>query len=137
VAVRRFGLSLGLLALPVVGLVGTSRLPSDIAQSGRPMAGGTPSPGEQALAVGHVQTMPPVPADLALGRFTLLPGESAPIDKTGPTIALAYIESGALTVRFDGPLAVMRAILATPQAMEMPATEQLPANTTGTLDAGD
>jgi hypothetical protein len=44
-------------------------------------------------------------------------------------------------VRFDGPLTVTRAsamnAMATPGAMAMPATEQIPAGTTGTLQAGD
>jgi hypothetical protein len=139
--IMRRSLLLVVLTLAVIGLAGSGRLPTAIAQSGTPMAGGPSGPGQAALAVGHVQTLPPAPADLALVRFTLQPGESAPIDKTDPSLALAYIESGTLTVRFDAPLTVTRAsamtTMATPGAMGMPATEQIPANTSGTLNAGD
>jgi hypothetical protein len=135
-------LPLVVLMLAVVGVVSAGRLPSAIAQSSTPLAGGTPMPGQEALAVGHVQELPPAPADLALFRFTLQPGESASIDQTDPSLALAYVEAGTLTVRFDRPLTVtranaIRAMMATPEAMGMPATEQIPANATGTLNAGD
>src|SRR5690349_20869426 len=74
--VMRRSLLLVILTLAVVGLVGAIRLPGAIAQNGTPTAGGTPGPSGEALAVGHVQTLPPAPADLALFRFTLQPGEA-------------------------------------------------------------
>jgi quercetin dioxygenase-like cupin family protein len=128
--------------LAVVGLVGTGHLPIVVAQSGTPMAEGMP-PGvtAQPLGGGHVDTLPAAPADLVLIRFTLAPGASMPIDPNDPSLALAYIESGTLTVQFASPLTVTRAsamnAMATPGASGMPATEQIPAGTTGTLQAGD
>jgi quercetin dioxygenase-like cupin family protein len=130
------------LALAVVGLVGTGHLPAVVAQSGTPMAEGMP-PGvsAQPLGLGHVETLPAAPADLLLIRFTLAPGASVPIDPNDPSLTVASIESGTLTMRFDGPMTVTRAsamtAMATPGAMGMPATEQIPAGTTATLHAGD
>lgn len=128
----------GLLGLILFGPVfGLTR-----AQTATPAADAMP-PGvsAQPLGLGHVDTLPAAPADLLLIRFTVAPGASVPIDPNDPSLTLAYIESGTLTMRFDGPLTVTRAgamnAMATPGTMAMPATEQIPAGTTATLQAGD
>jgi hypothetical protein len=134
-------LVLGLVVL--LGLILTGRL-SGIAraQTAAPTADGMPlGVSAQPLGLGHVATLPAAPADLLLIRFTVAPGASVPIDPNDPSLTLASIESGTLTLRFDGPLTVTRAsamtAMATPGAMAMPATEQIPAGTTATLRAGD
>jgi quercetin dioxygenase-like cupin family protein len=140
---RRWTFPRGLALVVLVGLVlvgpvfGLAR-----AQPATPAADEMP-PGvtAQPLGLGHVDALPAAPADLLLIRFTVAPGASVPIDPNDPSLTLAFIESGTLTVRFDGPLTVTRAstmtAMATSGAMAMPATEQIPAGTTGTLRAGD
>jgi hypothetical protein len=136
-----FSIVAGLIML--LGLLGTGRLPGVAwAQTATPTADGMP-PGisAQPLALGHVAALPAAPADFLLIRYTLAPGASVLIDPNDPSLTLAYIESGTLTVRFDGPLTVARAsamaALTTPGAMGMPATEHIPAGVTATLQAGD
>ena len=71
-----------------------------------------------------------------LARFTLEPGAGIPFEAEGLTVALAYVESGALTARVEAPIRVTRG--AAPQAAEgPPPQEEIAAGTEFTLEAGD
>ena len=139
---RRF-LPLLVVALGLIALIGSGRLtiPAQ-AQSATPMAGPELPPGidAQPLAVGSSPTLPAAPADLVLIRLTLQPGAVLPNDPQDPTLALAYVESGTVTLHYTNALTVTRAAalatLSTPEAA-FPAPEQVAANATATLQTGD
>lgn len=60
-----------------------------------------------------------------------------PSDPNDPSLALAYLESGTLTIRLAAPIAITRAaMLATPSEMA-PRPEPVAAGATATLNAGD
>ena len=129
------------VAIVLVGLILIGRQPGGtFAQQATPGAPMFP-PGvtAQPLAVGPGLPLPS-PADLVLVRLTIAPGASLPNDPTDPSLALVYVESGTLTLHITTPLTITRAAamatLATPEAA-FPAPEQVAANATATLNAGD
>jgi quercetin dioxygenase-like cupin family protein len=81
----------------------------------------------------------PSTGELFLARFGLEPGAALPLEPGDPAYALAAVESGALTIRVDGPLTVTRAEeMAGVMAEEgVPATETIAAGQEVTLSAGD
>ena len=137
---RRFAVPIPVLAVALLGLLA----------AGRPGAGtvaqeATPAAEEEfelpegvsfeALGYGTAEALPPAPAEFVLFRFGLEPGASFDLDPGDPSLALAYVEAGALTVRVDAPMTVLRAAGAgTPFPEE---TEEVAAGTEFTLEAGD
>jgi hypothetical protein len=106
------------------------------------MAGPELPPGidAQPLAVGSSPTLPAAPADLILVRLTLQPGAVLPNDPNDPSLALAYVESGTVTLHYTDALTITRAAaiaaLATPAAT-MPGPEAVAAGASATLTVGD
>lgn len=139
---RRASLPLALVAIVLVGVLLTGRLPVHgvRAQDATPSADLLP-PGVNAhlLAFGFAPSLP-APADLVLMRFTLQPGAVLPSDPNDPSLGLVYVESGSVTLQLDAPLhitrAAMVAMLATPNAA-FSGPEQVAANARGTLNMGD
>jgi hypothetical protein len=129
-----------LVALSLVSL-GHRPVPAQ-AQSATPMAGPELPPGidAQPLAIGSSPTLPAAPADLILLRLTLQPGAVLPNDPNDPTLALAYVEAGTITLHYTNALTITRAAalatLDTPEAA-FPAPEPVAANATATLQTGD
>ena len=105
---------------------------------------GTPPPEEEfelpegvtfeALGFGTAEELPPAPADLSLFRFGFEPGAGFELDPAS-TLALVYVEAGALTVAVDGPMTVLRA--AAEGAPFPTETEAFAAGEEFTLEAGD
>ncbi len=98
----------------------------------------------EPLGFGTAEELPAAPADLLLARFTIEPGAGFPIEADDPSVVLAYVESGVLTVRVEAPVRVVRAAtiaaFATPGAVEegaVPEPEEVAAGTEVTLEAGD
>ena len=98
----------------------------------------------EPLGFGTAEELPSAPADLVLIRFTIDPDAGFPIEADDPSVALAYVESGALTARVEAPIRVTRAAtiaaFATPGAVEegsLPEPEEVAAGTEFTLEAGD
>ena len=98
----------------------------------------------EPLGFGTAEELPAAPADLVLARFTIEPGASFPFEEDDPSVGLAYVEAGVLTVRVEAPMRVTRAAtiaaFATPGAVEedaVPAREEVAAGTEFTLEAGD
>ncbi|MDQ3694677.1 MAG: hypothetical protein M3464_13775 [Chloroflexota bacterium] len=94
------------------------------------------------LGISTATELPGVPADFVLVRFTIEPGAGFPIEEDDPSVALAYVESGALTARVEAPIHVTRAALiaafTTPgTAEELTGPEEVAAGTEFTLESGD
>ena len=145
----RFLAPIAVVALVLVGLPAAGRLaPLALAQEGTPPAEEEFAPPEGVafllLGFGTAEELPAAPADLVLARFTIDPGAGFPLEAEDPSVALAYVESGALTARVDAPIRVTRAAtiaaFATPGAVEegaVPEPEEVAAGTEFTLEAGD
>ena len=98
----------------------------------------------EPIGFGVAEELPAAPADLVIIRFTIDPGAGFPLDPEDPSVALAYVQSGALSVRADAPLRVTRAAtiaaFATPGAVEegaVPEPEEVAAGNEFMLEAGD
>jgi quercetin dioxygenase-like cupin family protein len=137
---RRFRVVLSLLAIMLIGDPSAA-----LAQEATPEADGFTEEGVtfEPLALGTELTLPAT-GELALVRISFEPGAGFPADEGDPSYALAFIESGELTVRQAGPFVVMRAgALATAMSEEMaggtfaPATEEITDGQEVTLSAGD
>ena len=109
------------------------------AQSGTPEAEPFP-PGVTAEPLALGLAVLPEETDFGLFRWTLEPGTvftESPLDSA---VALVYVEVGSLTVDFASELTVTRGsaidVLATP-GVTMPPPEQVAAEATATLNAGD
>ena len=132
-----------LLAVLLVGAVVGARWSGALAQQGTPPAEEFAPEGVtfEPLAFGVAEELPAAPAGLGLFRVTFDPGAGIPIDADDPSVGLLYVESGALTVRVEAPLAVLRgAAVATAMAggfEEEPSLEEVAAGTEVTLEAGD
>ena len=143
---RRFSVPIALVVVALVGLVVAGRGgPRALAQEGTPVAGAFGAPTGvrfEPLGVGTAAELPAAPARVVLARVHLDPGGSFPLG-ADPSLVLLYVESGALTLRVDAPLQVVRAgsraALATPGAAESAplVPEEVPAGTEATLMAGD
>ncbi|MDQ3692613.1 MAG: cupin domain-containing protein [Chloroflexota bacterium] len=88
----------------------------------------------ELLGISTATELPAAPADFVLVRFTIEPDD--------PSVALASVESRALTARVEAPIHVTRAALiaafATPGAgEEVTGPEEVAAGTEFTLEAGD
>ena len=139
-AMRGVWILVSLLAVLLVGVaVGAWFGPGATAQEGTPPAeeefalpeGVTFAP----LAYGTAEELPAAPADLVLFRFGLEPGATFQLDEDDPSVALAYVEEGALTVTMETPMTVLRAA-----GDETPFPEQMDlikAGTEFTLEEGD
>jgi quercetin dioxygenase-like cupin family protein len=113
-------------------------------------AAGTPPAGEVAapegvrfepLGFGTAAELPTAPARVVLARVQFEPGGRFPLGQD-PSLVLLYVEAGALAVRVDAPLQVVRAaagaVPATPGADAAPrGPEEVAAGTEATLLAGD
>jgi len=145
---RRVSVLLSVVGAVLIGLVviGWSG-PVTRAQEGTPAAEEGFAPegvSFEPLAFGTAAELPATPVDLVLIRFGIEPGAGFPIEADDPTVALAYVQSGVLTVRVEAPMQVIRAAtiaaFATPGAVEedaLPAAEEIAAGTEFTLAAGD
>jgi hypothetical protein len=125
--------SVAALVLLVVLFGGRARGQTD--DDATPVAG-TPAPGSpgvgfdvRPLAFAPLDTVPFPPAVLGLLRATLAPGahQDAGAD---PGATLTYVESGALSIRLEGPATVLRAAAGG-------APEEVGAGADVTLGAGD
>jgi hypothetical protein len=141
--VMRRWLTLLVVALGLVALVGTGRLSAPVrAQDATPLAemGLPPGVDAQPLGAGLSPTLPATPAELVLVRLTLQPGAILPNDPNDPSLALAYVESGTVTLHYTNALTITRAAaiaaLATPEAT-MPGPEPVAAGASATLTVGD
>ena len=146
---RRVSVPVSVLVVVLLGLVaavGVPRLGAG-AQEGTPPAGEEFAPPEgvtfEPLGFGTAEELPAAPADLLLARFGLEPGAVFPIEAGDPSVALVVVQEGALTVRVEAPVRVVRAAtiaaFATPGAEEgaVPEPEEVAAGTEFTLEAGD
>ena len=145
---RRVSPLVPLVAVALLGLLVAARPAAGAAvQEGTPPAEEEFAPEGvtfEPLGFGTAEELPAAPADLLLARFTIEPGAGFPIEAGDPSVGLAYVESGALTVRVEAPLRVVRAAtiaaFATPGAAEegaIPEPEEVAAGTEVTLEAGD
>ena len=151
---RRVPVLLALVAVVLAGALAVGRLDATGAQEEpEPGAGGgTPPAGEEfappegvtfePLGFGTAEELPAAPADLLLARFGLEPGAVFPIEAGDPSVALVVVQEGALTVRVEAPVQVVRAAMiaafATPGAEGFePAPEEVAAGTEFVLEAGD
>jgi quercetin dioxygenase-like cupin family protein len=139
---RRALVPVALAAVLLLGVLALAGLRPAAAQDATPPAGEVFAPEGVAfapLALGSVEALPAGAADLILVRLTLDPGASLPSEPGDPSVALVYVESGALTVRLDAPIRVYRAavlkVFATPGAGADP--EEMAAGAEFTLEAGD
>ncbi|MDQ3693803.1 MAG: cupin domain-containing protein [Chloroflexota bacterium] len=144
---RAPALVLLIVVLLLAGLVTTGRLAGGVvAQEATPAAADFGPEGVtfEPLGFGTAEELPAAPADLLLARFTIEPGAGFPLDPNDPSVALFYVESGAVTVLADIPLPIIRAAtiaaFATPGAVEedaVPEAEEGVAGAEFTLEAGD
>jgi quercetin dioxygenase-like cupin family protein len=136
------------LAVASIGLLAAGRVaPGAAAQEATPPAGAEEVPAGvtfEPLGFGTADELPAAPADFVLVRLTVEPGAGFPIEADDPSVALAYVEAGALTVTVDAPIRVTRAAtiaaFATPGAAEagaVPGPEEVAAGAEFTLAAGD
>jgi quercetin dioxygenase-like cupin family protein len=143
---RRFSL-LAPLLVAVLLSVGVAGRVSAITRAQE----GTPSATDMApegitftpLGFGTADTLPATPADFSLFRIGFDPGASFPIEATDPSVALVFVEAGAITIRVDAPTRVTRAAtiaaFATPGMDEnaIPAPDEIAAGIEFTMAAGD
>ena len=145
---RRFAIPVSVLAVALLGLLAAGRPGlGAVAQDATPAAEEFAPPAGvtfEPLGFGRAEELPTAPAELLLARFTIDPGAGFPIEEDDPTVALVYVEAGALTIRVEAPIRVVRAAtiaaFATPGAAEegaVPAPEEVAAGTEFTLEAGD
>jgi len=146
---RRCSLLVPVVIIALLGLlVGSSPAARATAQDSTPAAGdekafGFEGVSFEALAIAPGMTLPS-PADLVLVRIGLEPGAVLPVDPENPSLAMVLIESGELTVTFDGPVTITRAgsfapVLAPAEAggAFVAPGETTEAGETVTLQAGD
>ena len=145
---RRAPALVSVLVVLLAGLVASGRLGGGaVAQDATPAAEEFAPPAGvtfEPLGFGTAEELPPAPADFVLARIGFDPGAGFPIEADDPSVGLAYVESGTLTVRVEAPVRVTRAAtiaaFATPGAVEegaVPAPEEVAAGTEFTLEAGD
>lgn len=144
---RRVPVLVSVLAVVLLGGFAVGRLSvATAAQEGTPPAEEFAPEGVafEPLGFGTAEELPTAPADLVLLRVTFDPEAGFPIEEDDPTVALVYVESGALTIQVEAPLQVTRAAtieaFATPGAVEeggIPEPEEVEAGTEVTLEAGD
>ena len=144
---RRVPLLVALVAVAFVSLslLLAARVPA-VAQEGTPTGEEFAPEGVtfEPLGFGTAEDLPAAPADLVLLRFTIVPGADFPIEADDPSVALVFVDSGALTARVEAPIRVTRAatiaLFATPGAVDegaIPAPEEVAVGTEFTLAAGD
>ena len=145
---RRLTVLVSVLAVVLLGGFAVGRLSvATTAQEGTPPADEFVAPEGVAFAplgFGIAEELPTAPAEFGLFRITFEPGASLPAEEDYPSVALIYVESGALTIQIEAPFQVVRAAtieaFATPGAVEegaVPGPEEVPAGTEVTLEAGD
>ena len=142
---RRPPVPLALALAALLALLAGGSAAHTAAQEGTPPAEGFALEGVGffPLGFGTAEELPAAPADLVLVRFTLEPGASIPADAGDPSVALVYVEAGALTAEAGTPVRVTRAAViaafATPGAEPEgpPMLEEVAAGTAFTLAAGD
>lgn len=145
---RRISPLVPLFAVVLLGLLAAAGPAARAAvQEGTPLAEEEFAPEGvtfEPLGFGVSEELPAAPADLALARLTIEPGAGFPLDENDPSVALVSVESGALTVRAEDPIRVLRAAtlaaFATPGAVEEGAVseaEEVAAGTEVALEAGD
>lgn len=92
----------------------------------------------QPLALG-LDTLPDQ-ENFELFRWTIAPGARFPDSPLNPATALVYVEAGSLTITFSSPIVITTgsamAVLTTPGVPMLPPNE-IPADTTATVSAGD
>src|SRR5688500_17095875 len=145
-AMRRQGpVLLSVAAVVLLGALALAGLRPAVAQDATPSAEefAPAGVGFEPLGFGTAEELPAAPADLVLVRFTFDPGAVLPGEADDPSVLLAYVESGVLTVRLEAPIRVTRAAtiaaFATPGAVEegaVPEVEEIAAGTEFTLEAG-
>jgi hypothetical protein len=82
-------------------------------QAGTPQAEEFPLPTgvtAERLAAVPAGPLPPAPVILELVRFTFAPGAILYLPEESPSLALVYVESGALTARVAAPVLITRAV---------------------------
>ena len=107
---RRFSVCLSAVGVVILGIAALSAQPPAVAQKATPVTEEMPEGlAFEALGYGVAETLPEVPADLALFRFGLEPGASFQFDPNDPSVALAYVESGEATFTVETPITILRA----------------------------
>ena len=144
---RRTPALLAVAAVVLLGALALAGLRPAVAQDATPPAGEADAAAGVAfrpLGFGTAEELPPAPADIVLARVTIDPGAGFPIAADDPSVGLAYVESGVLTLRIEAPIRVLRAAtvaaFATPAAAEegaLPEPEAVAAGTEVRLAAGD
>jgi quercetin dioxygenase-like cupin family protein len=110
----------------VAGQVGTPQAEPE----GFPLPPGVAA---ERLAAVPAEPLPPAPVILELVRFTFAPGAILHLPEESPSLALVYVEAGALTARVAAPLVITRAApIGTPSA-----PEAIAAGTEFTAEPGD
>ena len=142
---RRFGVFLSIIAVVLLGIVAVRVQPVAIAQEATPGAEEMMPEGItfEPLGLATGVTLPSV-GELFAVRIGLEPGTAIPIEPGDPATVLGVIESGELTIHFEGPLTITRAeelggAMGEAEAggAFVPATETIPAGQEVTVGAGD
>ena len=107
---RRFSIVLSISAALLLGGLALSMPPIAMAQEATPGAEEFMPEGVtfEPLAFASALALPST-GELVMSRASFEPGAVIPIDEGDPSYALAFIESGELTIVQDGPLVVTRA----------------------------
>lgn len=88
----------------------------------------------EPLAHGTTENLPAARIDFELFRLRFEPGVVFQAGEDDPSLALVYVEAGALTAVVAGPMTVLRAA---ESGTPFPETEEVPAGEAFTLQAGD
>ena len=136
---RRFAVLLSVVVVMLVGVVAFGIRPVVMAQEATPAAEDELIPEgitfDEILGYGVAETLPAAPAEIALFRIGFEPGATFPFDPGDPSVALAFVESGAITFTVASPITVLRAA---GEGEAFPReTEDMPAGTEFTLHTGD
>lgn len=83
----------------------------------------------EAGASAPVPGFPTEPAEISILRVRFTPGGRLLVPADDPGMALHFLDSGTMTIRFSAPVVVVRG--------EAQTQEVIPADTTLTLEAGD
>ncbi len=124
------GLAAAVLVLAAVGPVAAQVATPQAEAEGVVLPAGVTA---ERLAAGPAEPLPPEPVVLELVRFTFAPGAVLQLPAESPSLALLYVEAGALTARVAAPVMITRAApIGTPST-----PEAIAAGTAFTAGPGD
>jgi hypothetical protein len=131
---RRFDIPLSIVGLVFIGVVGFGVEPDILAQEATPAGetGAEEGVSFELFALAPVQTLPPAPASIILGRDRIEPGA---LHVVAPDLGLGliYAETGTTIVRVEAAVVVTRA----GSGGEPGPQEEIAADTEFTFGPGD